>query len=132
MNLDRDRARVALQEITAMQDGELDKYVSYVKGLPATIMQNGLGQALATLLAASKGEKRDDHYRLYTQLEEWLCRVNRHSPYHGKNNLMRAITSGTEEDYILAQGEALAYLHWLKKFATAYLSGKGQQQGETS
>ncbi len=132
MNLDRDRARVALQEITAMEDGELDNYVSYVKGLPPTILQNGLGQALATLLAASKGERRDDHYRLYAQLEEWLCRVNRYSPYHGENNLMRAITGGTEEDYILAQGEALAYLHWLKKFATAYLSEKGQQQGEIS
>jgi len=131
MEIDRERARHALQQITEIENRELDNYVNYVKGLPAVILQNGLGQALATLLAASKGE-RDDHRLLYDQLNEWLCgeNGNRYSPYRRcrGSDLMRAITSGSEEEYVVAQGEALAYLQWLKKFAVAYLSEERKKE----
>ncbi len=132
MNLDRERAKHALALITAMKNPE-DKpsgnYVNYVKGLPAAILQNGLGQAMATLLSASKGdpENKSDHRRLYNQMEGWLCRDSELAPYQQKKDtkrktLMEAITNGSESDYLKAQGEALSYLQWLKKFASAYLS----------
>jgi CRISPR-associated protein Cmr5 len=107
-----------------------EKYVSYVKGLPAAILMNGLGQAAATLLAASAGNYEKPHFVLYMHLQQWLCREGDSSPYPGENDLMRAITQGGREQYLRAQAEALAWLTWLKKFATAYLSK--QDGGEQS
>jgi CRISPR-associated protein Cmr5 len=87
-------------------------------------LQNGLGQALATLLAASKGRsaRESDHRRLYDQMQVWLCRSDVGAPYPDQADLMQAITSGDEAAYVQAQSEAIAYLVWLKKFAVAYLS----------
>lgn len=136
MNIERERARHALQTIEALPD-DVKKYTSYVKGLPAAILQNGLGQAMATLLAASKGKPamkdgavNKAHRLLYNHLQQWLCGSNRLSPYceedkdkdipHDSTILMTSITEGDESAYIRAQAEALAYLNWLKKFAVAY------------
>lgn len=94
-----------------------DKYASYVKSLPATILMNGLGQAAAFLLA-----KRDDaHHILYKHLQEWLCRDDAMAPYPRSGDLLAAITENSRDQYISAQAEALAWLAWLKKFAVAYL-----------
>ncbi len=132
MNIERARAKHALDTVEKWKNKDVKKYVSYVKGLPASILQNGLGQAMATLLAASKGNPgiiedgedkkvKEAHRLLYDHVEAWLCNADESpSPYTG--GLMEAITSGSEPDYILAQTEALAYLNWLKKFAVAYLS----------
>ncbi len=122
MNIERERARHALEIVESMKDENLENYVSYVKALPATILQNGLGQAMATLLAAAKKHQEDDHKRLYDHMESWLCKKNAHSPYSGQDNLMKAITINDESAYIHAQAEAMAYLEWLKKFAVAYLT----------
>ncbi len=133
MSIDRERARHAFQTINALPKN-VGKYTSYVKALPASILQNGLGQAMATLLAASKGKPAMDgdavnepHRLLYEHIQTWLCRDNRSAPYRTTNGteatntqLMDAITEGDEAAYIRAQAEALAYLSWLKKFATAF------------
>ena len=122
MNIERERARHALNTVKKLEKKGVDKYASYVKGLPATILQNGFGQAMATLLSAAKNRDADDHKLLYSNLEEWLCKVNPDSPYINEPDLMQAITGGTEKAYLLAQAEAMSYLEWLKKFANAYLS----------
>lgn len=142
MNIDRERAAHALATITGLP-ADVKKYTSYVKGLPATILQNGLGQAMATLLAASKGKpamKQKDgenvvneaHRLLYTHIQQWLCRDDALAPYRekeaiadGSTVLMTRITDGDEPAYIRAQAEALAYLNWLKKFAVAYRPEEG-------
>ena len=133
MNIERQRAAHALQTIEALPK-DVKKYTSYVKGLPASILQNGLGQAMATLLAASKGKPamngeavNEAHRLLYNHLQAWLCDVRDDAPYRqeqapdeNSTELMEAITTGGEEAYIRAQAEALAYLNWLKKFAVAF------------
>ncbi len=143
MNIERQRAAHALQTIEALPD-DVNKYTSYVKGLPASILQNGLGQAMATLLAASKGDDAwarrpgsnggddrgkvgDAHRLLYNHLQAWLCDVRDDAPYsqeqapdENSTALMEAITTGGGDAYIRAQAEALAYLNWLKKFAVAF------------
>jgi len=137
MNIDRKRAEHALQTINNLPD-DVKKYTSYVKGLPATILQNGLGQAMATLLAASKGrdamnnnEVNSAHRLLYDHVQGWLCRDDTDfpAPYSGSTELMNAITVGDEEAYIRAQAEALAYLNWLKKFAVAFRPEQSSQGG---
>lgn len=105
-----------------MRGKSYGNYVSYAEGLPAAILQNGLGQAMATLLAAAaKGEKEDPHRLLYNHVAGWLTRDHADAPYPKATELMTAITSGEEDTYLRSQAEALAYLRWLKKFAVAFL-----------
>ncbi|KKM12002.1 CRISPR-associated protein Cmr5 [Clostridiales bacterium PH28_bin88] len=118
------RAADALRRVKEMEsqdDDQQEKYVSYVNGLPATILINGLGQAAATLLSAAKGIKSDPHYFLYRHLQLWLCREEKEAPYAGAGDLMQAIVDGERGTYQRAQVEALAWLEWVKKFANAYL-----------
>lgn len=106
-------------------------YVSYVQSLPPTIVMNGLGQAMATLLSKANGNLEEPHGMLYANLQDWLCGNDAAAPYPnapgGDTRLIEAIVGGTERQYLHAQAEALAYLIWLKKFANAYLQ-KGRDE----
>ena len=121
-SLDQRRAKHALKRIKTRQgDGtKQSDYLSYVKALPATILQNGLGQAMATLLAAAKGKENDPHQHLYKDVQSWLCSDNEDATF-SKGDLLEAITSNDQQHYLKAQAEAQAYLIWLKKFAAAFL-----------
>ena len=126
-SLDQRRAKHALDCIKKRQkDGKKQQsdYLSYVKALPATILQNGLGQAMATLLAAAKGKENDPHHRLYEDVQTWLCGGDQESPFPKQTDLLEEITSNGQQDYLKAQAEAQAYLIWLKKFAAAFLNDK--------
>lgn len=119
--LDQRRAAHALNRIRALQtqDDEIQgRYRSYVQALPAEIMMNGLGQALATHLAASS---EPGHSPLYEDVSRWLCRDDRYAPYPGKANVIDAICRSDAASYRQAHTEAMHYLLWLKKFAVAFL-----------
>ena len=145
MNIERERAAHALHTIEQLPT-DVKNYTSYVKALPASILQNGLGQAMATLLAASKGEPamkdgnvNEAHRLLYNHLQAWLCRNDPAAPYPSQKEpraesteLMGRITQEDEPNYIHAQAEALAYLGWLKKFATAFRPEKKEMPNEKS
>ena len=133
-SLEQQRAGDAYSRIMTLKDELKDKpetaqrYASYAKALPATILQIGLGQAMATLLAAAaKGNKNDPHHKLYRHVEGWLCRDDEDAPYEGQNCLIKAIVNRNQRMYVHAQIEALAYIDWIKKFATAYLSSGNPQ-----
>ena len=113
------RAAHALACINAIKESDHGNYKSYVSGLPANILMSGLGQAAATLRAKGKDDK-DPHRLLYSHLSTWLCGGDEDSPYE-KGGLLENITASSENKYLHAQAEALAYLEWLKKFAVAYL-----------
>lgn len=118
--LDQRRAADALDRIRDMQtqDDEMQgRYRSYVQALPAEIMMNGLGQALATHLAADE----PGHRKLYDHVSRWLCRNDGYAPYPGKANVIDAICSSDAASYRQAHTEAMHYLLWLKKFAVAFL-----------
>ncbi len=120
-----------------------DAYASYVKGVPPAIVMTGLGQTLATLLAAGGknpekgqgGKSPDAHLQIYRDLQDWLCGEDADAPFRGtlanaasgqgealKTLLIRQICTSDQHLYLLAQAEALAYLEWLKKFAVALLA----------
>lgn len=122
------RAQHALQRVLAHQargPQAYGNYVSYVDALPAAIVMNGLGQACAMLLAKAQGDLNKPHGLLYADLEDWLCGNHEAAPFPSasgdRNKLILAITSAEQQAYLRAQGEALAYLQWLKKFARAFL-----------
>jgi len=134
------RAAHALKRIEAHRDRNKGKqkpdygnYVSYTQSLPATILMNGLGQALATLLSKAEGDLKKPHGLLYSDLQDWLCGSDPAAPYSkasgGEKCLMEAIIKNDEQAYLKAQTEAFAYLVWLKKFANAYLE-KGKDDDD--
>ncbi len=96
-------------------------YASYAKALPPTILQIGLGQAMAMLLAQAKTKKDDPHKLLYDHIACWLCNPDDDLPYPQNLDLMEAIVKYNQRIYIHAQAEALAYVDWIKKFAAAYI-----------
>ena len=104
-----------------------DEYKSYAESLPANIVMNGLGQACTMLLAQAKGKSADQeaHRLLYDHLEDWLRGSDQAAVYPPDQNLVKAVISHGQREYVRAQFESLAYLNWLKKFAQAYLAGEG-------
>ncbi|WP_321338128.1 type III-B CRISPR module-associated protein Cmr5 [uncultured Cohaesibacter sp.] len=133
------RAKHALAQILALVELEEQKkgnkpnahgcgnYLAFVKSLPATIILSGLGQAMAMEKAGSSkdGDVGLGHEYLYAHMNDWLCGNGngswQHSCYKDKTDILDAITSGDERDYVKAQIEAIEYLEWLKKFAVAHL-----------
>ena len=126
--LEQKRAQHALNEVRRfkreLSPEERQKFVSYVESLPANILANGLGQAMAMLLAQANGVKDDPHYRLYGVLQEWLTRNEEQAPYRQERDLMDALVARGRAEYLRAQTEALSYLEWLKKFAVAMMKEK--------
>jgi CRISPR-associated protein Cmr5 len=114
----------SLEWLFRQKNLKIGKFDSYVERLPATIVTNGLGQAMALELAISRLGKTDRkpderaHELLYRIVESWLqeCGLCPEG-----TNLMEKIVNSSQEDYIRIQYEALAYLDWLKMFTQAYL-----------
>ena len=147
------RAEHALAAISAYQGkGQVKTaYVSYVKSLPATIRSNGLGQALAMLLAragqdteAGQGGRAPAAYRhLYDHIERWFqdgdcpqrARVAKLAADAGTGSggpLLKAAMSAPQHDYLLMQAEASLYAEWLKKFANAFLNDAASPQEQAA
>ncbi len=129
--LDQMRAADSLKKVKEIQENysedERDSYADYVERLPAAILMNGLGQALAQLLAAAKRNEQDPHYLLYKHVHGWLCRDDPRAPYPNAPDMLEAITHKGRDKYLQAQAEAMAWLEWHKKLAVAYLKKAGDE-----
>jgi CRISPR-associated protein Cmr5 len=127
--LEQKRAKHALDKIKSLRGGP-GKYVAYVKAMPAAILMNGLGQALATERAAAKNDQA--HRNLAAHVSEWLLSDEAHTKYPNPDGmkvsnadpsltLLTRMVEGNQDAYLWAQAEAMAYVAWLKKFANAFL-----------
>lgn len=122
--LQQERARHALNVVEgwkkdAPSDDHKKKLKARTSELPFMIHANGLGQAAAFF----KSKKDKDGYDVVLlALQDWMARPNR--PFAGKTDLMRAVVEADLATYRLAQAEAMAYMDWVKKFASAYLDTK--------
>jgi CRISPR-associated protein Cmr5 len=115
--LQQQRAKHALTQVKgwiALNEGS--KLKARCSELPFMIHANGLGQAAAFF--KSKGEK-DGYGYVFLALQSWLAQKGR--PLAGKADLMQAIVDADLHSYRLAQAEAIQYMDWVKKFASAYL-----------
>lgn len=129
--LEQLRAEHALEKIKEIKDTDYGHYVSYVSSLPATIVMNGLGQALAMLLAQSKSDKKDPHYFLYEHVASWLAKQIKE--LQGKpEEVIEKLMENSQDVYLQGQAEAMTYLHWLKQFARAYLREKEEGKEESN
>lgn len=130
--LEQKRASSALKQIQALlKENNYGNYLSYVKALPATIITNGLGQALAMLLAKAGKDKDCDNYYLYHHLASWLTGQIEAFKQANPEKLIDILMQKDQVIYMQAQAEALMYLVWLKQFARAYLK-EDKDKGENS
>lgn len=88
------------------------------------IHTGGLGQALAFF--TSKGTK-DGYDKVLAMLDSWLREKG--CPFEGKRNALEAITACDLQTYRIAQVEAVQYMEWAKRFASAYLT-KDKESGQ--
>lgn len=119
------------------------EYVSLVKGFPADIMRNGLGQSVAFL--ASETKANSAKALLLAHLSSWLVRSDYHDdlvhfapPYETseKGNfpkrLLDCIMNQDSYAYRVAGIEALHLLDFLRKFAEGMDISDNSQQGGPS
>ena len=128
--IDQQRAEHALNKVKGIVGKNDGYYVSYVSSLPATIVMNGLGQALLTELAKAKDKNNDSHRLLFDHVAAWLSqRISKlRSPSETDfTPVIERMMQADQETYLIAQTEAIAYLNWLKQFARAYLKEKEGQ-----
>lgn len=126
--LQQKRAQHALKQVKSwitLNDGS--KLKARSSELPFMVHANGLGQAAAFF--KSKGQK-DGYNFVFIALERWLCESS--GPFGSQQNpasankkpvdLMQSIVDADLHTYRMAQAEAIHYMDWIKKFASAYLS----------
>ncbi|RMG26604.1 MAG: type III-B CRISPR module-associated protein Cmr5 [Methanobacteriota archaeon] len=142
ITLDHERAQLALQAVQEIAEGDLNiakKFRSYVESLPAIIVRNGLGQALAMEAANGKVGKKDNnandsesteekkdkpdeiaHKKLYGIVSKWILqRVYGIQDEPSPLQVIDEIISSDQMTYMRAQEEALLLLQWVKRFANA-------------
>ncbi|MGZ5027281.1 MAG: type III-B CRISPR module-associated protein Cmr5 [Methylobacter sp.] len=122
--LEQRRAAFALAFINARladEKKDKDKLNTHIHKSPSLILQCGLGQALAFLLADAGGKANAPSKILYNALQEWLCDDTHPMRIYSQTELIDALVNGSRGDYFRAQEESLMLLNWLKKFAAAKL-----------
>lgn len=127
-SLDQRRAVFAYDRIKVRQrdlknESTRGLYISYVSNIAASILINGLGQALAMerAAAASHGDSGEVHRKLYEDITSWLGSEDSQSGLHGAADILRALLDSEQEKYLHAQVETIQFCGWLKQFARAYL-----------
>ena len=113
-NIQQQRAHHALTTIRKWKQSDQysgKRLQSYASGLPAMILTNGLGQALAFCLT----KKEPEYKALYRLLENWLLTERQIFETNAPKNLIDAVTQSDMQTYQTAQTEALLYLDWVKK-----------------
>jgi CRISPR-associated protein Cmr5 len=119
--LQQRRAHFALTRIKKLAV-ELTKdtqkeFNSYASAMPFMIHANGLGQTAA--FYRRKGPEHT-YYRLYKLLGDWLSQPDQ--PFADKTDLLDGITQSDMNAYLAAQTEAMLFLDWVKKLASAFLA----------
>lgn len=118
--LGQQRAKFCLEQLETISCSR-EEFKSFSAGLPAMILQNGFGQALAFLKGKSKESKgTDKHFAAYTIIINWL--VNRKLISSGNDyEVLTQVSTMEQKKYLHAQRETLAMLEWLKRYANAEL-----------
>jgi CRISPR-associated protein Cmr5 len=122
VTMQQQRARFALKRVQQLhgtwQDNEKKQkeFNSYAKAMPFMIHTNGLGQTAA--FYRRKG-KEDTYYELYQLLGDWLSQPGQ--PFTDQTDLLDGITHTDMPTYLAAQAEAMLFLDWVAKFASAFM-----------
>jgi CRISPR-associated protein Cmr5 len=111
------RSLFALTELNKVPSESREKFKKLSAGLPAMILQNGLGQTLAFLLAKGKGEA-GEHTSAFNIIAGWLKDQNIIGDARS-SAVVKELSSITQGKYLKGQEEALSVLEWVKRYANA-------------
>ena len=83
------------------------------------ILMNGFGQTLAFMVA-----KGDEKYNLvFNLMKAWLVENKNLVPVGHPRDFLKNISRLSQEKYMDAQKEALAFLEWVKRYAAMEYEG---------
>lgn len=122
---EQERAKKAWELVNTVPTGAAEKYKSLVKSAPVMILTNGLGQTLAFILSKVKGQ--NEYLMLYSHLQQWLggnIPWSQNSKNH--DNLIERIMYENSQINRMATEEALSFLSWVKRFASARIPDKAE------
>ena len=141
-NIEQERGRIAWQNVlnikndTAASASLQNEYRSLARGFNAMIQINGLGQTLGFLKAKGKNDNNKAHFRLLSDLSDWIrgedpehrphfTVVNRDAMF-SDDGILKWVThiKTSSADYRRATTECLAFGVWLRRFAEAELEGE--------
>lgn len=95
-------------------ESQQKKYGTLARKLPAMIQTNGLGTAMAFLLAKAGRDRQDGHYLIYGHISQWVTdRIGY------KKELMDLIRNEPMNVYRRATTEAIEFGIWLKRYVEA-------------
>lgn len=118
---EQERAKMAWELANDVPNHLIDDYSSLVKSVPVMILTNGLGQTLAFIISKSKSK---EYSLLYGHLNKWLAiNVPWTQNEDISNDLIELVINEKSQGYRMATEEALAFLAWVKRFATALAKG---------
>jgi CRISPR-associated protein Cmr5 len=118
----QDRSRYALGELRTIRC-DRKEFAKLVAGLPAMILQNGLGHSLSFLLSKSTDKELrpkidDKHQAAFAIVAKWLREKNLIENAE-RNKAVAELSSIDQHKYLNAQEEALRVLEWVKRYANA-------------
>lgn len=125
----QERAGFAYDKVReAIGKTSIKDFSSFVAGLPAMILQNGLGHTLCFLLAKSSDQKegrykeKDKHYLAFEALVSWLAKrkVLEFDPSRPAEVIHRIMEKSSLELMAL-QEEALKFLEWFKVMSKMFV-----------
>ena len=127
--LGQKRAAFALQQVIESKLNNPKEFKTFCAGAPSVILQNGFGQALAFWYSKGKGKSDNKHQVLLDIIMKWLT----YKEGDVKNDfikscqttkeMVKALSEMSQQEYLTAQGETLALLEWVKRYANALLKG---------
>lgn len=118
--LEKGRAEFAyecMMEIVNTTDEKKKEYRSYIRRLPTMILTNGLGQALAFVVA--KSENGNAYELIYKQLTNYMKSkyITKIQMPQDEKEFLKWVISCDSQTYRYITQEILAFLNWLKRFA---------------
>ena len=124
------RSRFALEQLERIPVNK--DFANLTAGLPAMILGNGFGHALAFLIskATKDGQLsvKEKHYAAFAIIARWL-KERGIIPDDEPKPLLTNLSAMSQEQYLRAQDEALLVLEWVKRYANSALFL--EEQGET-
>jgi CRISPR type III-B/RAMP module-associated protein Cmr5 len=122
------RSRFALGQMANIQGNmnanAKDEFAKLASSLPAMILQNGFGHALAFLLAKGSDNNRfneeDKHIRSFDTIAAWLNERGLLGTTN-RNEVIMRLSQISQGDYLRCQEETLLYMEWVKKYANSGL-----------
>ena len=118
--LGQQRAQFCLEQLKKLDTAIRKDFKPFTAGLPAMILQNGFGQALAFLVAKSSDDGLDKHKAAFQIMTAWLKQRGLLTG-NSAGEYLENIALMDQRDYLHAQRETLAMLEWLKRYANAEL-----------